>query len=155
MTDNTNLEGSLPEDSDVIRGLREQLKAANRAVKTAGEDAIAKVKRGQTASSLMPEGFEGLSDIFETEVDGDLTEASAAAWLAGRGFSAAPNESETEAAEQVAALEEVANLGGAVAAAGSLTPVDGVQHQLENIEIPDNANLADVTIMIDNILNGQ
>jgi len=71
MSDNTNFEGGSPDDSEVIRGLREQLKVANKAVKTAGDDAVAKVKRVATASTLMPEGFKGLSDVYEKEVDGE------------------------------------------------------------------------------------
>ena len=156
MTSNTNLEGVSPEDSEVIRGLREQLKTANKAVKTAGEDAIAKVKRGQTASSLMPEEFKGLSDIFETEVDGELTAESAAEWLKGRGFTASSDEADAEAAATAAALEEVTNLGGGVAAAGNLTPEDSKTAQLEALELDPGGphNLADVTKIIEDILNG-
>ena len=156
MTSNANLEGVSPEDSEVIRGLREQLKTANKAVKTAGEDAIAKVKRGQTASSLMPEEFKGLSDIFETEVDGELTAESAAEWLKGRGFTASSDEADAEAAATAAALEEVTNLGGAVAAAGNLTPEDSKIAQLEALELDPGGtqNLADVTKIIEDILNG-
>ncbi len=156
MSDNTNLEGESPEDNEIIRGLREQLKTANKAVKTAGDDAIAKVKRTQTASSLMPEGFEGLADVFETEVDGELDAAAAATWLAGRGFTASSDEAAEEAAKQAAALEEVTNLGGAVAAAGSLTPEDSVTTALAEIDLTGGAHrLGEVTEAIDAILNGQ
>ncbi len=157
MSDNTNLEDGSPEDSEIIRGLREQLKTANKAVKTAGDDAIAKVKRVQTASSLMPEGFEGLSDVYEKEVDGELTAESAAEWLKGRGFTATSDEAEAKVAEQAAALEEVTNLGGAVAAAGSLTPEGTIERQLKELDINQGGgqSLQDVTAAIDAILNGQ
>ena len=154
MSNDTSLEDGSLEDSDVIRGLREQLKTANKAAKTAGADAIAKVKRVATASSLMPEGFEGFSDIFESEVDGDLTTESAAEWLAGRGFTASLDEANEAAATQAAALEEVTNLGGAVAAAGNLTPEDSMSTALGEIDITKpGLSLPDVTEMIDAILN--
>ena len=155
MSDNTNQEGNPPEDSEVISGLRKQLNAANKAIKTAGENAVAKVKRVQEASSLMPKGFEGLSDIFETEVDGELTEESAAEWLKGRGFTASSDDIDAEAAKKAAELEEVTNLGGAVAAAGNLTPEDSIDAQLEAIKTDGGLKtLPEVTAAIDAILNG-
>lgn len=155
MSDNTNLEGGSPEDNEVIRGLREQLKVANKAVKTAGDDAVAKVKRVATASSLMPEGFEGLSDVYEKEVDGELTTESAAEWLKGRGFSAPSDAASEEAAKVANELEAVTNLGGAVQAAGSLTPEDSTIQQLKELkESGDYRTLPDLTAAIDNLLNG-
>jgi len=155
MSINTDPEGMSPEDSDVIRGLREQLKTANKAVKTAGADAVAKVKRVSQASSLMPEGFEGLSDIFETEVDGELTTEAAAEWLSGRGFTAPSDKANAEAAAQAAELEAVTNLGGAVAAAGNLTPEDTITQRLKEVDITDRTRtLPEITAEIDAILNG-
>ena len=154
MSDNTNLEGDPPEDNEVISGLRKQLNAANKAVKTAGDDAVAKVKRVATASSLMPEGFEGFSDIFESEVDGELTKDSAAEWLKTRGFTAPSDDTDAEAAEVAEELEKVTDLGGAVAAAGNLTPEDSVTAQLNALKTDgDFKTLPEVTAAIDAILN--
>jgi hypothetical protein len=155
MSDNTGQEGNLPEDNEVIRGLRQDVKDLTKAVKTAGDDAIAKVKRGAVASSLMPEGFEGLADIFESEVDGELTKEAAAEWLATRGFTASSDEASEEAAEQAANLEAVTNLGGAVAAAGSLTPEDSVITGLGEIVKPGTPqSLDDVTKAIESLIHG-
>lgn len=154
MSDDTNLEEGSPEDNEVISRLRRDLKSANAAVKTAGNDAIAKVKRVATAVSLMPEGFEGFSDIFESEVDGELTKEAAAEWLAGRGFTASLDEANEAAAEQAAGLEEVTNLGGAVAAAHSLTPEDSIATALGEIDInKPGLTLPEVTDAIHAILN--
>ena len=156
MDDNTTNEGSLPEDNDVIRGLRADLKDALRAVKTAGSDALAKVKRDKEASSLMPEGFEGFADIFATEVDGDLTKESAAEWLKARGFAAPSEKIASEDAAHAAQLEEVTNLGGAVAAAGNLTPEDNITKQLQEIKDSNEYHtLPDLTAAINKVLEGQ
>lgn len=156
MSDNTNLEGDPPEDNDVIRGLREQLNAANRAAKTAGADAVAKVKRTQTASTLMPEGFKGLADVFESEVDGDLTEATAAEWLKGRGFGATSDELGEKAGEKAAELEAVTNLGSAVAAAGNLIPEDSITSALKELEESGkHKSITELSEAVSNILNGQ
>lgn len=156
MSDNTGIEGTPPEDNEVIRGLREDVNRLNKAVKTAGKNAVAKVKRVQEASSLMPEGFKGLSDIFETEVDGELTEESAAEWLKGRGFSQSSDDAEAEAAKKAAELEAVTNLGGQINAAGNLTPDNSVDVQLEALKSDNNLKtLPEVTAAIDAILNSQ
>lgn len=148
-------EGILPDESDVISGLRKQLKTANAAVKTAGVDAIALVERGVVASSLMPEGYEGFADIFATEVDGELTQATANEWLAGRGFTAPSDELKAEAAQAAANLEAVTDLGGAVAAAGNLTPEDTIATQLAEVVTPGTyQSLPDVSEAVSKILNG-
>ena len=156
MSDDTSLENESPEDSTVIRGLRKDVKDLTAAVKTAGEDAVAKVKRGQTASTLLPEEYKGLSDVFEAEVDGELNAESATEWLKGRGFStAASDEAEKEAAEQAANLEKVTNLGGAVAAAGNLTPTDSVITALGEVITPGQPqSLDDVTAAIERLIHG-
>ena len=154
MPNSTSSGDNSPEDNEVIRGLREQVENLSKAVKTAGKDAVAKVKRVSQASTLMPEGFKGLSDIFETEVDGELTEDSAAEWLKGRGFTASSDAAEAEAAKRAAELEAVTNLGGAVAAAGNLTPEDSVITALGEIDInKPGMTLPEVTAAIDAILN--
>ena len=156
MSDNTVTEGTPPEENDIIKGLRAQLKTANAAVKTAGDDAIAKVKRSEDASSLMPDGFEGLADIYETEVDGELNAASAAEWLKGRGITAAPSENvEDPEASVASALEEVTNLGSAVAAAGNSTLEDTVLKQIADIDKQgtEPQTLADVTEALSAVLD--
>ncbi len=156
MSDNTNPEGDPPEDSSVIRGLRADLNDALKAVKTAGDEAVAKVKRGQVASSLLPEEFRGLSDVFEAEVDGELNAESATEWLKGRGFTTvASDEADEKAAEAAAELEVVTNLGGAVAAAGSLTPTDSVINSLGEVITPgEPQSLEDVTAAIEALIHG-
>ena len=156
MDDNTTNEGNLPEDNQLISGLRADLKDALRAVKTAGSDALEKVKRDKVASSLMPEGFEGFADIFATEVDGDLTQESAAEWLKARGFAAPSEKIASEEAAHASALEEVTNLGGAVAAAGNLTPEDNITKQLQDIQDSgEYKTLPDLTAAISKVLDGQ
>ena len=155
MSDNTDLGENSPEDNEVISGLRKQVDTLSKAVKTAGADAIAKVKRTQTASSLMPKGFEGLSDIFETEVDGELDAASAAEWLKGRGFTASSDEAKEKAAETAKDLEAVTDLGSAVAAAGGLSAEDSVTQQLGEVVTPGTPQtLLDVINGVDKVLNG-
>ena len=155
MSDNTDLGNESPEDNKLIRGLRTQIDDLTAAVKTAGDDAIAKVKRSKDASSLMPAGFEGLSDVFEAEVDGDLDAASAAKWLAGRGFSASSDEIAKQEAAKALALEEVTDLGGAVAAAGNLTPEDTATKLLGEVgEDVGFKSIEDVSAAVDAILNG-
>ena len=156
MSNDTSLENESPEESTVIRGLRQDVKDLTKAVKTAGEDAVAKVKRGQTASTLLPEEYKGLSDVFEAEVDGELTDESAVEWLKGRGFStAASDEASEEAAKQAADLERVTNLGGAVAAASNLTPADSVTTQLGEVLKPGTPQtLQEVTSAIETIIHG-
>ncbi len=154
MSSNTSSEGNSPEDNKLIRGLREQIENLTAAVETAGTDAVAKVKRVSQASTLMPEGFKGLSDIFETEVDGELTVDSAAEWLKGRGFTASSDTVEAETATKAAALEEVTNLGGAVAAAGNLAPEDAAVAAIGEIDInAPGQTLQGVTEAVDAILN--
>lgn len=155
MSDNTDQGNGSPEDSEVIRGLREQLKTANKAVKTAGDDAVAKVKRSATASSLLPDGYKGLADIYEAEVDGELDAESAAEWLKTRGFTASSDEGAEEVVDTATELEEVTDLGGAVAAAGSLTPENTIQKQLDAVITPDKyQSLSDVVAGVDAVLNG-
>ena len=155
MSDDTTTESESPEDNDIIRGLRRDLKDANARVKTAGEDAIAQVKRQDLSSSLMPEGFKGLADVFENEVDGELNAESANKWLEGRGITASSNQEPDEAAKKAAELERVTNLGGAVAAAGNLTPEDSVIKQLDEVLTPgEPQTLEEVTAAIAEILAG-
>ena len=71
MSNDTTNEDYSPEDNEVIRELRAQLKTANANVKTAGRNAVALVERGTLAAGLMPEGFKGVADIFANEVDGE------------------------------------------------------------------------------------
>jgi hypothetical protein len=156
MSNDTNLENGQPEDNELIRELRGKLKDANKAIKSAGDDAVAKVKRQQTAANLMPKGFEGLSDVFEAEVDGDLDPDAAAKWLASRGFGEqAPESTEEKEAEAAEGLERVTNLGGAVAAAGSLTPEGTVSKQLK--ELAESGDFKDITSLseaVAAVLNG-
>jgi len=51
MSNDTGLENDSPEENQLIRGLRADLNDALKAVKTAGADAVAEVKRGQLAST--------------------------------------------------------------------------------------------------------
>ena len=156
MSDDTNFGEGSPEESAVIRGLRQDLKEANAKVKTAGDDAVAKVKRAQTASTLLPDEYKGLADVFEAEVDGELTPELAAGWLTGRGFAAPPDAGKEKAAEVAAGLEEVTNLGGAVAAAGDLTPENTIDARLAKVDTHDmTQTLPEVTAQIAAILNGQ
>jgi len=155
MSDNTTTGDNLPEDSEVIRGLREDVKRLSKAVKTAGDDALDQVKRAKVASSLMPEGFEGFADVFAKEVDGELDAEAAAEWLKSRGFAAPSEKIASEAAEAAEALEEVTNLGGAVAAAGNLTPEDNITKQLQDIKDSNEyKTLPDLTEAINKILEG-
>jgi len=158
MSDDTTASGeNTPEDNELIRDLRAQLKTANQATKTAGADAIALVERGATAAGLMPEGFKGLADIYAAEVDGDLDIDSATSWLAGRGFGAVPPENEQgePAVDTAAELEAVTDLGGAVAAAGNLSPQDAITKQLEDVIDPNKyQSLEDVTAAVGKILEG-
>ena len=155
MSDNTDPQNGSPEENQLIRGLRADLNDALKAVKTAGADAVAKVKRGQTASTLMPKGFEGFADVFEADVDGELTAESAAEWLKGRGFTASSDEAEKEAVEAAVELEKVTDLGGAVAAAGNLTPEDSQITALGEVVTPGKfQSLDDVAAGVDKILNG-
>ncbi|MHC4372124.1 MAG: hypothetical protein ACYSW8_31345 [Planctomycetota bacterium] len=155
MSDNTTSGENTPEDNELIRKLRSDLKIANQKIKTAAEDAVAQVERGSTAAGLMPEGFKGLADIFASEVDGELDAASAAEWLKGRGFSASSDETVEEVADTAAELQKVTDLGGAVAAAGSLTPEDTILKQLGEVVDPNAyQSLSDVVEAIDGVLNG-
>ena len=156
MSNDTTSGENTPEDNELIRDLRAQLKTAKQATKTAGDDAIALVERGATAAGLMPEGFKGLADIYAKEVDGDLDADSAAEWLKGRGFvTASPDEDPDEVAEKAADLEKVTNLGGAVAAAGNLTGSDNVIKELGEIIKPGTPqSLDDVTRAIEALIHG-
>ena len=138
MSDDTTSGENTPEDNELIKDLRSKLKVANASIKTAGADAIALVERGTKAAGLMPKGFEGLADIYATEVDGELDLESATEWLKGRGFGAAsPNVEQGEVADAAAELEAVTDLGGAVAAAGNLTPEDTFTKQLDEVVDPN------------------
>ena len=155
MSDDTTSGENTPEDNELIKDLRSKLKVANASIKTAGADAIALVERGTKAAGLMPEGFKGLADIYATEVDGELDSDSAAEWLKGRGFAASSDELEGEEADTASELEKVTNLGGAVAAAGNLTPEDNITKQLEDVITPGKyQSLKDVTAAVDKVLNG-
>jgi len=157
MSDNTTVEvENTPEDNELIRDLRRQLKESKQATKTAGDDAVALVKRGATATGLMPEGFKGLADIYAAEVDGELDVESATTWLAGRGFGAtAPENSEVEVVDTATQLEAVTDLGSAVVAAGNTSPQDAVTKQLEDVVDPNSyQSLEDVTAAVAAILEG-
>jgi len=155
MSDDTTSGENTPEDNELIRKLRSDLKIANAKNKTAGDDAIALVERGATASGLMPEGFKGLADIFANEVDGELDKDSAAEWLKGRGFAAPPDEQVIEETETVSELEKVTTLGGAVAAASNLTPENSIDKQLGEVITPGTfQSLSDVVDGVDKVLNG-
>ena len=155
MSEDTTSGENTPEDNELIRKLRADLKTANANIKTAGEDAIALVERGSKAAGLMPEGFKGLADIFATEVDGDLDAESAAEWLKGRGFTAAPSENAEEVVDTATELEAVTNLGGAVAAAGNLTPEDSLLKQIAEIDKKgtEPQTLQDVTAALEAVLD--
>ena len=155
MSDDTTSEESTPEDNELIRKLRRDLKDSKAENKTAGEVAVALVERGATAAGLMPEGFKGLADIFAKEVDGELDAASAAEWLKGRGFSTSSDEQDEEAAKQAAELEAVTDLGSDVVASGNLKPQDTILKQLEEVITPGKyQSLQDVTAAISKVLNG-
>ena len=155
MSDNTTSGDNSPEDNELIRDLRAQLKTANQATKTAGADAIALVERGTKAAGLMPEGFKGLADIYAQEVDGELDAASAAEWLKGRGFTASSDKLEEEVVDTATELQKVTDLGTAVVAAGNLTPEDSILKQLEEVVTPGKfQSLGDVTAAVSKILNG-
>lgn len=155
MTVDTDTLDEQPEDNEVIRKLRADLKEANAKAKTAAEDAIAKVKRDADAKGLMPEGFKGLSDIFESEVDGELTTESAAAWLQARGITATP-EAISEVTSEARELEEVTNLSGAAAAASNLLPEDTITKRIADAEegLVGAGSIADLTARLAAALGG-
>jgi hypothetical protein len=76
--------------------------------------------------------------------------------LKGRGFvEASSDEAEDEAAEKAAELERVTDLGGAVAAAGNLTPEDSVINALGEVLKPGTPQtLEDVTAAIESLIHG-
>ncbi len=155
MSIDTTNEENPPEDNELIRKLRADLKASNAKNKTAGEDAVALVERGSKAAGLMPEGFKGLADIFATEVDGELNAESAAEWLKTRGISGAAPKTVEEVTDPVTELEAVTDLGSAVAAAGGLTPENSIQKQLDEVVTPGTfQTLKDVVDGVDRVLNG-
>ncbi len=157
MSDDTTVDGeNSPEDNELIKDLRSKLKVANASIKTAGADAVALVERGTQAAGLMPDGFKGLADIYAKEVDGELDAASAAEWLKGRGFGAAPSdETPVEVADPATVLEEVTDLGSAVVAAGGLTPANAINKQLEEVVTPNQyQSLEDVAAAVSDILEG-
>lgn len=156
MSNDTSYENDSPEENKLIRGLRADLNDALKAVKTAGADAVAEVKRADLASTLMPKGYEGFADVFASEVDGALDADAATEWLKGRGFTAeAPDEAVEEAAKKAAELEAVTDLSGAVAAAGNLTPEDSVITSLGEVVKPGTPqSLEDVTQAIEDLIHG-
>jgi len=155
MSDDTTSGENTPEDNKLIRKLRGDIDKLTADIKTAGEDAVALVERGATATGLMPEGFKGFADIFATEVDGELTADSAAEWLKSRGMSTSPDGQEEEAAEKAVELEAVTNLGADIVASGNLKPQDTISKQLEEVITPGKyQSLSDVTAAVDKILNG-
>ena len=155
MTVDTDALNEQPEDNELIRKLRQDLKEANAKAKTAAEDAIAKVKRDATAQELMPEGFKGLSDIFESEVDGELTTESATAWLQARGITATP-EVISEVTDEAKSLEEVTNLSGAAAAASNLLPEDTITKKIADAQegLAGGGSLAELTARLADALDG-
>lgn len=157
MADNTDDQGSQAEDNELIRSLRAEIKAAKKDAKDAVSNARAQVKREDTAKSLMPDGFQGLADIFEQEVDGDLTADSAAKWLADRGITATPTEEVgEEEPEVVEVFEEVTNLSGQVAAASAMAPTDSKLKAISEAAdgIVGAGSLPDVTKALEAALNG-
>lgn len=81
-------------ENALIRDLRAQLKETKAALKAVDPDAIrqqvlAEANRESTAASLMDKaGYPKLSSLYATQVDGELSEASAAEFLAGLGLAA-------------------------------------------------------------------
>jgi hypothetical protein len=159
MGDNAEVQGDSPSDSSIIRKLRADLKEAEAKAKSTEATVRAQVEREQRAGSLMPKGFEGLADVFEREVEGELSTEAAAEWLTQRGINVTPNE-EVEGTAPVApvaaGLQEVTDLGAAAAAASNLTPTDTI---LDNIRKADEGfagagSLPDVTKALEAALNG-
>lgn len=96
--------------------------------------AHAQVKRDMDASQLMSNaGFSGLSDVFASEVDGDLTPEAAAAWLTKRGLTASPEDSDQtpSPAEQVG---DVADLGAQIAAVNRSNTPQGFEKRIAELE---------------------
>lgn len=136
MSDTAYTEGVQPDESSVIQELRAKLKLAERESRDAEQIARAKIKREQDASNLMPNGLKGLAGYFAQEVEGDLTAEAATEWLAARGITASlnPEDTDTEpAATPAKALENVTDLGAAVAAAASGNLGNDVRSKMEQI----------------------
>ena len=136
-----NVQPDPDEESNVIKELRAQLKASKTDLKESrksGDDALAtaraQVKREAEASSLMSNaGFEGLADIFASEVDDELTAEAAAGWLKKRGLQASSESSEEDesSAEQVG---QVADLGSQVASATQDLSEGGFNKKMDELE---------------------
>jgi len=145
LTTNTEHDENVQPDPDgessIIKELRAQLKASKTDLKESrksGDDALvtarAQVKREAEASSLMSNaGFEGLADIFASEVDDELTAEAAAQWLKKRGLQATSESSGDEAAsaEQVS---QVADLGSQVASATLDLSEGGFNSKMDELE---------------------
>lgn len=70
-------------------------------------------------------GFAGLADVFAADVDGDLTQEAATAWLTERGLTASPEGAQEVQAPVDQQVGDVADLASQVAAADqSGTPQD-------------------------------
>lgn len=114
--------------------LKAQIVAAQEAASTALVDAHAQVRRENEASQLMSNaGFSGLSDVFASEVDGDLTPEAATAWLEKRGLTASSETSEQtpSPAEQVG---DVADLGAQIAAVNQGNTPQGFEKRIAELE---------------------
>jgi len=127
-------------DSATLQAVRESEKRAKARTKelegqlAEQEETIrASVRRESEAASLMEKaGFAGLADVFAAEVEGELSEQAAIAWLTKRGL-AAPNSKEGDA-EGTAALADVAGTGSSVAAAAAGNDETNFDKRLDKVE---------------------
>lgn len=121
-TDEGSDGGAIQAARDAASRWEAKAKEAVRQAETAKEEAVAEVRREQISTSLMKKaGFEGLADVFASEVDGELTDQAAEKWLTGRGLKATTENIETAQGTDSAAggLEAVASLGSQVASAAT------------------------------------
>lgn len=160
MSDTAYTDSNQPDESSVIQELRAQLKAAQRESRDAEATVRAKIKRESDASNLMPTGLKGLSGYFAQEVDGELTADAATEWLAARGITASPNSEGAEDVEPTPspaqALENVTDLGAAVAAAASGNLSRDLRSQMNQITEGKHGigHLPDISRQIELLLEG-
>ena len=136
MSDNTETVGQEEEESLTFKNMRADLKAAKALLKTVADETRAEITRESNASNLIPKEYASLVPYFVQEVDGELTKEAADKWLADKGLTASPEVKEATApvVDPAAALEEVTNLGGQIAAASAVTPDESFAKALNDTQ---------------------
>lgn len=158
MSDNTDTQDNQPDDSAVIKELRAQLKEAQREYRDAEQRVRDKINRENKARDVLPAEYKGLADYLVQEVDGDLSPEVAKEWLQERGLVASSEGVQEEVktpAEKAQALQDVTDLGSAVAAAGSTTAGNRFEDRLqeETSNIRGAGNLPSMAARIEQILS--